>query len=60
MIKGSAKRIKTNGREEKSQFRGMLLDALAYSILWHSMGNMFSSKGVIRAGEGRIRAGQNF
>ena len=58
MIKGVGNTIKTKVREEKSGFFGMLLDTWAYSILGYAIGNNFA--GVIRAGEGTIRAGQNF
>ena len=43
-------------RERKGGFLAMLLGTLAASIL----GNALTEKGVRRAGEGTIRAGQDF
>ena len=56
LIKGVSKKIKNEVKEQKGGFLGMLLDALGASLL----GNMLAGKGVIRAGEETIRAGQDF
>ena len=44
--------IENEAREPKARFRGTLLTTLGASLL--------GSKGVIRASEGTITAGQNF
>ena len=56
LIKGVSRKIKNEAKEQKGRFLGMLLDNLGASLL----GNLLGSKGKIRAGEGTIRAGQNF
>ena len=48
--------IKNEAKEQKGRFLPMLLGTLASSIL----GNELSGRGLIRGGEGVIRAGQNF
>ena len=55
-IKGISETTKNEAKEQKDRFLPMLLGTLAASIL----GNAFSGRGVIRAGEEVIRAGQNF
>ena len=54
LIKGVCERTKNEAKEQKRGFLGMLLDTLAASLL----GDLL--KGTIRAGEGTIRAGQDF
>ena len=56
LIKGLSKTIINEANEQKGGFLGMLLGTLATSLL----GNLFTHKGTIRAGEGMIRAGQDF
>ena len=51
-----AKQFKNEAKEQKGRFFGMLLGTLGASLLR----NMLVGKGVIRAGERMIRAGQNF
>ena len=55
-IKRISETTKNEAKEQKDRFLPMLLGTLAASIL----GNAFSGRGVIRAGEEVIRAGQNF
>ena len=54
--KGISKAIKNEKNKQKGAFLPMLLGTLAASTL----GNALIGKGVIRAGEGKIRAGENF
>ena len=56
LIKGVSETIKNEAKEQKSRFLPILLGTLAASIL----GNALAGKGVIRADEGIITAGQNF
>ena len=56
LIKGVSETIKNEPKEQKSRFLPILLGTLAASIL----GNALTGKGVIRADEGIITAGQNF
>ena len=56
LIKGVGETIKNEEKEQKGGFLGMLLGTLCASLL----GNLLTGKGIIRAGEGKIRAGQSF
>ena len=56
LIKLIIETIKNEEKEQKGGFLPMLLGKLAASILR----NALKGKGVIRAGEGMIKAGQNF
>ena len=56
LIKDVSETIKNEGKEQKGEFLGMLLDTLGASLL----GNLLTGKSTIRAGEGTIRAGQKF
>ena len=47
MIKDNSKIIRNEAKEQKVLFRSMLLATLGVSLL----GNMLTSKGIIRAGE---------
>ena len=55
LIKGINETIKNETKEQKGGFLPMLLGTLAGSIL----GNALAGRGVIRAGESTIRAGEN-
>ena len=55
-IQGISETIKNETKEQKGGFLSMLLGKLAASIL----GNALAGRGVIRAGERTIRAGENF
>ena len=56
LIKGISETIKNEAKEHKGGFFGMLLGTLGASLL----GDLLTGKSVTRAGEGTIRAGQNF
>ena len=56
LIKGVSETIKNEAKEQKGGFLGMLLGTLGASLL----GNLLTGKGIFRAGEGAIRADQNF
>ena len=56
LIKGVSKTIKNEAKEQKGGFLGILSDTLGNSLLE----NLLTGKVTIRAGEGTIRAGQNF
>ena len=56
LIKGISEAIKNEAKEQKGGFLSMLLGTLAASML----GSALTGKGVIRAGGGTIRAGENF
>ena len=56
LIKGVSKAIKNEAEEQKGGFLGMLLGTSGTSLL----GNLSTVKSTIRAGEGTIRAGQDF
>ena len=51
-----AKQLKMKQKNKKGWFLRILLDLLGVSLLE----NLLTSKGVIRAGERMIRAGQDF
>ena len=55
-IKGVSETIKNESKEQKRGFLGMLLGTLGASLL----GNLLRGKGKTKAGEGTIRAGQDF
>ena len=56
LIKGVSETIKNEAKEQKGGFLGMLLGTLGASLL----GKLLTGKVTIRAGEGTIRAGQDF
>ena len=56
LIKGISEANENKAKKQKGRFLPMLLGTLAASIL----GNALTAREVIRAGEGVIRAGQNF
>ena len=56
LIKGVPKTVKNKAKEQKGGFLGILLDTLGASLLGH----LLTSKGTIAAGEGIVRAGQDF
>ena len=56
LIKGVSETIKNEAKEQKGGFLGMLLGTLGASLL----GNLLTGKGIFRAGEGAIRADQDF
>ena len=56
LMKGLNDTIKNEAKEQEGGFLGMLLGTLGASLL----GNLLTGKSTIRAGEGTIRAGQDF
>ena len=56
LMKGVNETIKNKAKEKKNKFLSMLLGTLGASLLQ----NLSTIKGTIRAGEGTIRAGQDF
>ena len=56
LVKGISETIKNETKEQKGGFFPMLLETLAASLL----GSVLTGKGVIRTGEGTIRADQDF
>ena len=56
LIKDVSETIKNEAKEQKGGFLGMLLGTLGASLL----GNLLTGKGIFRAGEGAIRADQDF
>ena len=55
LIKGVSEANENEAKEQKGRFLPMVLGTLAAS----SLGNMLTGKGVIRADEGIIRAGES-
>ena len=55
LVKGISETIKNETKEQKERFLLMLLETLAASAL----GSALTGRGVIRAGEGTIRASKN-
>ena len=53
LLDGITETVKNEVKEQEGDFLSMLLGTLAASLL----GNLLVSRGVIRAGEGTIRAG---
>ena len=56
LINGVSKTIKNEPKEQKGRFPSILLGTLGAGLL----GNLFTGKGTIRAGEDTIRAAQDF
>ena len=56
VLKGVSETIKNEAKEHKGGFLSMLLGILASSLLTDILLNK-KGRGVIRAGEGKIRAG---
>ena len=56
LIKVINKTFKNEAKEEKVGCLGMILGTLGTSLL----GNLLTSEGSIRAGDGIVRAGQDF
>ena len=54
LIKGVSKPIKNEAIEQKGRFLSMLLRTLGASLL----GNLLTVKGIITAGEGSLKAGE--
>ena len=57
LLKGVSETIQHEAQEQIGRFLSMLLDTLGASLLGDVLSEGLSGKGVIRAGEGTIRAG---
>ena len=55
LIKGISETIKNEAKEQKGEFLGMLLETLTASMLRSAL----TGRGVIKAGEAAIRAGES-
>ena len=55
MIKGVPETVENEVKSQKQELLGMLVATLGTNLL----GNMLARKGVLTAGEGTIRGGQN-
>ena len=56
LIKGVSEKIKNEAKKQKGEFLAILLGTFGASLL----GNLFTGKSTIRAGERTIRAGRDF
>ena len=57
LLKGVSETIQHDAKEQRGGFLGMLLGTLGASLLGDVLAKGLSGKGVIRAGEGTIKAG---
>ena len=57
LLKGVSETIQHEAKEQRGGFLSMLLGTLGASLLGDMLSKRLSGKSVIRAGEGRIRAG---
>ena len=57
LLKGVSETIQHEAKEQRGGFLCMLLGTLGASLLGDILSKGLSSKGIIRAGEGTIRAG---
>ena len=57
LLKGVSETVQHEAKEQRGGFLSMLLGTLGASLLGDILSKGLSGKGVIRAGEGRIRAG---
>ena len=56
LIESVSKTIQNEAKEQKGGFLGILLGTFGASLL----GNLLTTKRVMRAGEGTVRVGQDF
>ena len=56
LIESVSETIQSETKEQKSRFLGILLGTFGASLL----GNLLTTKRVMRAGEGTVRVGQDF
>ena len=54
LLKGVSKTIKNETKEQRGEFLSMLFGTLGASLL----GNLLTGKGIIRAGDGMVHAGE--
>ena len=57
LLKGVSETIQHEAKEQRGGYLSMLLGTLGASLLGNILSKSLSGKGVIRAGEGTIRAG---
>ena len=57
LLKGVSETIQHEAKEQRGGFLSILLGTLGASLLGDILSKVLSRKGVIRAGEGTIRAG---
>ena len=57
LLKGVSETIQHEAKDQREGFHGMLSGTLGASLLGDVLSKGLSGKGVIRAGEGTIRAG---
>ena len=57
LLKGVSETIQHEAKEQRGEFLSMLLGTLGASLLGDILSKGLSGKGVIKAGEGTIRAG---
>ena len=57
LLKGVSETIQHEAKEQRGGFLSMLLGTLGASLLGDILSRGLSDKGVIRAGEGTVRAG---
>ena len=57
LLKGVSETIQHEAKEQRGGFLSMLLGTLGASLLGDILSKGLSRKGVIRAGEGTVRAG---
>ena len=57
LLKGVSETIQHEAKEQRGGFLGMILGTLGASLLGDVLSKDLSGKGVIRAGDGTIRAG---
>ena len=57
LLKGVSETIQHEAKEQRGGFLSMLLGTLGASLLGDVLSKGLSGEGVIRAGEGKIRAG---
>ena len=60
LIKAVTKTLKDEAKEQNDGFLGMLLGTLGATLLGNLLTSKRKGKGTITAGEGTIRAGQDF
>ena len=66
LVKGVSKTFENEAKEQKGGFLDMLLGTISASLLGNMLGgkgikcSKLPGRGVIRAGEGKIRVGQDF
>ena len=60
LLKGVSEAIENETKEQKRKFLGILLGSFAGNLLGNMLKPKLLGQGVIRAGEGKNRAGHDF